>query len=191
MPRPSLKEERRAAILEAYGRCIAQHGVEGATLEMTADEAGLARALIRHNVGNKDDLLDAYVDQFLAGSSAEADELFDSLPVNRRIETMIEWLFDPQYANPQNVSASNALFTAATTDKKLAKRLHGWTSDFTDRIRQELVASRPKAGSKVDAVATGIVAIYYNYETLAPLGDAGDLRRNSEAAAILLASTLV
>lgn len=190
MPRPSLKEERRAAILDAYGRCIAQHGVDGTTLEMTADEAGLARALIRHNVGNKDDLLDAFVDRFLAESLSEENELFDSLPPQRRLETMIDWMFDPQFADPQNVSVSNALFTAATNDPKLAKRLRTSTAQFSGRIRKELLSRYPNAGDGADAVAAGIVAIYFNYETIAPLGDSDDLRQKSVAAARLLTSAL-
>ena len=43
---------------------VTRLGVEGATLEKTAGEAGLDRVLIRHNVGNKDDLLDAFLDCF-------------------------------------------------------------------------------------------------------------------------------
>ena len=190
MPRPSLKEERRAEILDAYGRCIARHGVEGTTLEMTADEAGLARALIRHNVGNKDDILDAFLDRFLAASSAEADKLFESLPETERIDVMIEWLFDPRYADWQSVSISNALYTAATEHPQLSKRLLQWTAAFTAKIERELRNAYPERGDRVDAVATGIVAIYFSFETLAPLGNATRLRTTSETAARLLVSTL-
>ena len=190
MPRPSRKEERKAEILDAYGRCIARHGVDGTTLEMTADEAGLARALIRHNVGNKDDVLDAFLDRFLATATSEADELFDSLPETDGIDTLIEWLFDPQFSDPQNVSVSNALFTAATEHPSLSQRLRQWTAEFTAKIEHELVDAYPDAGGRIGAVAAGIVAIYFNFETLAPLGDATKLRKTSESAARLLVSTL-
>ena len=33
MPRPSLKAQRSEEILDAYERCVARYGVEGATLE--------------------------------------------------------------------------------------------------------------------------------------------------------------
>ena len=190
MPRPSLKEERKAEILDAYGRCIARHGVEGTTLEMTADEAGLARALIRHNVGNKDDILDAFVDRFLSGSTSEADDLFESLPENERIEVMIKWLFDPRYTDSQNVSVSNALFTAARERPTLSKRLLQWTAEFTGKIERELRDAYPDSEDRIEAVATGIVAIYFNFETLAPMGDAARLRATSETAARLLVSAL-
>ena len=190
MPRPSRKEERKAEILDAYGRCIARHGVEGTTLEMTADEAGLARALIRHNVGNKEDILEAFLERFLASATSEADDVFRSLPVTQRISTLIEWLFDPRYVDTQSVRISNSLFTAATDRPALSKRLREWTSEFTGRIERELRAAFDDAGDRAEAVAAGIVAIYYNVETLAPLGDARRLRKTSEEAARLLVSTL-
>ena len=190
MPRPSLKEERRVEILDAYGRCIARHGVEGTTLEMTADEAGLARALIRHNVGNKDAILDAFVDRFLTGSTASADELFDSLPNDDRVETMISWLFDPRYADLQNVRVSNALFTAAVEHPSMSKRLRQWTASFTARIERELRDAYDAPETSIEAVAAGIVAIYFNFETLAPMGNSKGLRTTSERAARLLVSTL-
>ena len=59
MGRRSLAEERRVQILEAAARCIAEHGVEGATQERIAAAAGMSRPHIRHYVGNRGDLLDA------------------------------------------------------------------------------------------------------------------------------------
>ena len=55
MARPSVKEERREQILTAYEQCVARYGVEGATLDKVAEEAGLARPLIRHNIGNREE----------------------------------------------------------------------------------------------------------------------------------------
>lgn len=191
MPRPSLKKERRAAILEAYGRCVARYGVDGATLERTAEEAGLARALIRHNVGNKDELLEAFLDRFLGEASAETDALFASLPKGNRLPTMTKWLFDPQYSDAHEVSVTSALFTAAIERPALAKRLRRWTFEFIDAIRAELRRGHPKTDdAKLEAVATGIAAIYFNVDTLTPLGDTEQLREASEAAVNLLLSTL-
>ena len=190
MPRPSRKEERKAEILDAYGRCIARHGVEGTTLEMTADEAGLARALIRHNVGNKDDILEAFLDRFLADSSSELGSFMAMLPEDDRVNVMLGWLFDPDYSDRQYVSVSNALFTAATDNRSLAKQLRRWMAEFTGKIENELRDAYPESDDRIDAVAAGIVAIYFSFESLAPLGDTAELRATSETAARLLVSTL-
>ena len=191
MPRPSLKDERRAEILDAYGRCIARYGVEGATLEKTAEEAGLARALIRHNVGNKDELLDAFLHRFLGASTGASDNLFASLPADDRLQTMVSWLFDPRYTNAQEVNVTNALLIAATDRPELARRLRRWTFDFIAAVRAELQTTFPDApDDKIDAVATGVAAIYFNFDSMTPLGGQSKLRRWSEAAVHWLISTL-
>ena len=191
MPRPSLKEERRAEILAAYGRCVARYGVEGATLERTAEEADLARALIRHNVGNKDELLEAFLDKFLGSATEASNTLFSSLPRDDRLATMVEWLFDPQYSDALEVSVTSALVAAAIERPALAKRLRHWTFEFIDKIRIELKQAFPDADDdKAEAVATGIAAIYFNVDSLTPLSDTNRLRQASEAAVTLLISTL-
>ncbi len=191
MPRPSKKDERTAEILDAYGRCIARHGVDGTTLEMTAEEAGLARALIRHNVGNKDDILDAFVNRFLEQASRDTATLFDALPEKPRIDTLIDWLFDQRYSNASSVRVSNALFAAATDRPALARELSAWTSAFSNRIGDELRRASPTTDeSRIAAAATGIVAIYFNYDSMSQLGRAGPLRKNSTVAARMLVEGL-
>ena len=191
MSRPSLKDERRAEILDAYGRCIARYGVEGATLEKTAEEAGLARALIRHNVGNKDELLDAFLDRFLSDSAGASDGIFASLPADDRVQTLVKWLFDPRYSNVHEVNVTNALLIAATDRPELARRLRRWTFNFIAAVRAELQAAFPDApDEKTEAVATGVAAIYFNFDSMTSLGRLSKLRRSSEAAAHSLISTL-
>ena len=191
MPRPSLKEERRAEILDAYGRCVARYGVDGASLEKTAEEAGLARALIRHNVGNKAELLDAFLDQFQSKSSEVSDQLFESLPQENRVATMLQWLFDPHYADPQDIRINNALLTAAIERPTLARRLRKWTTEFVDRLARELAAEHPDIKrARIDTVAAGVAAIYLSFDAMAPLGEATQIRKSSQTAAELLVTTL-
>ena len=191
MPRPSLKEERRAEILAAYARCVARYGVHGATLERTAEEAQLARALIRHNVGNKDDLFDAFLDEFLGNVSSSTDLLFASLPADDRLATMVEWLFDPRHADVEQTNLTNALLIAAVERPALAKRLRRWTVQLIGQIEDELGRAFPKAPDEgVHAVATGIAALYFNFDSLMPLGGMKKLGEASKRAVGLLISTL-
>ena len=191
MPRPSLKNQRRDLILNAYGRCVARFGVEGATLEKTAEEAGLARALIRHNVGNKDDLLSGFLEQFLTKSNKDASALFDALPKENRIHTMVDWLFDGAFADSGRINITNALLIAATDKPQLAKRLRQWTQDFNDRIRMELKKAYSKTdGDMLDAVAIGVTAIFLNFDTLSPIGGLDNLQQTSKAAARMLIANL-
>ncbi|MFV9506884.1 MAG: TetR/AcrR family transcriptional regulator [Oscillochloridaceae bacterium umkhey_bin13] len=56
MGRKSLVEERRVAILAAFERCIARDGLD-VPLDRIAEEAGMPRSLIRHYLGNRDEMV--------------------------------------------------------------------------------------------------------------------------------------
>ena len=191
MPRPSRKQERTHEILDAYGRCIARYGVEGATLEKTAEEAGLARALIRHNVGNKEQLLDQFFARYLERSQEEVEALFDALPPDNRVAVLIDLLFDSEFSDAHEFSVTNALLNAALERPDIADAMNKSINGFTKRIGRVLKSTFPDAGAAdIDAVASGLVGIYFNVDTMASMGNEKKLRRTSKRAAQLLVSTL-
>jgi len=57
MGRPSNREARRAEILSAFARVLADHGYAGATIAAIALEAGIAPGLVHHHFESKDELL--------------------------------------------------------------------------------------------------------------------------------------
>ena len=57
MGRPSLREVRRAEIVDAFARVLADHGYAGATIARVADEAGVAPGLLHHHCADKQDML--------------------------------------------------------------------------------------------------------------------------------------
>ena len=61
MGRPSMREQRRAEIVEAFARVLAEHGYAGATIAAVADEAGVAPGLVHHYFADKSELLDELV----------------------------------------------------------------------------------------------------------------------------------
>ncbi len=191
MPRPSLKEERRSQILEAYEVCVARYGVEGATLERIAEEAGLARALIRHNVGNREDLLAALMDRFEAQSNSEMRETYALLPAERRLRTLIDWLFDPAYADPKQVLVSEALISAAPQYPRIAKAVRRWVNGFVDDLAALVADEFPSADKDhVQAVAAGLTGIYFNVDSMMPIGKMNRLNDASKRAALLLVESL-
>lgn len=66
MGRPSLAGERVSTILDAFERCIVDHGYDGASLERIAGVADMRLSMIRHYIGNRDALLQAMVERFTA-----------------------------------------------------------------------------------------------------------------------------
>ena len=57
MGRPSNREARRAEILGAFARVLADHGYAGATIAAVATEADVAPGLIHYHFKDKEDLL--------------------------------------------------------------------------------------------------------------------------------------
>ncbi|MGI9285733.1 MAG: TetR/AcrR family transcriptional regulator [Pseudomonadales bacterium] len=191
MGRPSVTEKRAEEILDAFEVCVAKYGVEGATLEKIAEHAGLARALIRHHIGNRDELLQALLERFLTRSKRETQALFALLPVKGRAKALITHLFDSSFSDTQFALVTAALIAAAPNHEKLKPRLRTWVVEFTESVAREIQHSYPDAdATDTFDVAAGIVGIYFNVESFMPLGRMGKLQSASTHAAERLISTL-
>ena len=188
MPRPSLKSERRKHILDAFERCVAIYGLEGASLERISEEAGLARPLIRHNIGNRDELVSAFIKDFFSRSHKAVEALIESLPSKNKTGTLIDWLFMPGHTDQKTVLVSSALFMAAANDKSLAKSMRDWTRSFIDMVLGVLKQDFPHHDdAELMPVAVGLSAIYFNNESLVPIGG----MREVTDASIIAARSLV
>ncbi len=97
MGRPSNRAARRAEIVSAFARVLADHGFAGATIAAVAQEAGIAAGLIHHHFQDKEDLLGALLDELLAGFRArvqhyEGDRLLayvdGALKLDERADTV-------------------------------------------------------------------------------------------------------
>ncbi len=178
-------------MLDAYEICLTRYGVEGTTLDRVAEEAGLARPLIRHNVGNRKDLLAATVKRFIKRSDESTRQLLDALPKEARLATLIEWLFDPAASDPRMVLVSGALIAAGANDPDLARTMRNWTRDFVDTMADTVRTSHPRAGEDaVRCVAAGIASAYFTAESVTPMGPMSDFREACKQAALRLAETL-
>ncbi|HIC81235.1 MAG TPA: TetR/AcrR family transcriptional regulator [Kiloniellaceae bacterium] len=192
MARPRVTEARREEILEAFARCVARDGVEGASLQKVADEAGLARALLRHHVGNREELVLALAERFCRQSLAEMADLVAALPEKKRLETFIAALFAPGYASSgEDLKVGAALVNAAERRAELRERLRAWYGAFEKIVAEELGRAYPKAKRGLRAeVASGIVGMAFSADSLTPLGDGKALFARSRRAALRLAATL-
>ncbi|MEM9471918.1 MAG: TetR/AcrR family transcriptional regulator [Pseudomonadota bacterium] len=191
MARPNIQQERRNQILDAFESCVARYGVEGATLARTAKMAGLARPLVRHNVGNRDKLLEALVDRFLEKSRSSMAAMVCALPAENRSRIAIDWLFDPTYSDPQLARVSYSLIAASTENPFLAAKMQVWLSDFISSFDEVLAEDFPDTDpAKIAAASAGITGIYFNVEALYPLRGTDALVAASKHAAILLLESL-
>ena len=187
MGRPSLKKARFNEILDAFEICVAQYGLTGATLEQVADQAGLARPLIRHHVGNRDDLVNALVKRYLINSDQYLQQLVADLPESGRLTAFIDRLFSAQFHDRNFVLLTEALVAAAANHSGLAAKIKNSIDAVIDVIESEVKAEFKTIKLKQSKmIATGILGIYFNVDSLSLLGDIEEIRANSKLAVLQL-----
>jgi len=157
--RPPRSEERRLQILEAFERCVARSGLEATTLDDVAREAGLKRAMIRHYVGNRDDLVrDAvehlsaeYLSRTAAGLDAEGDAI--------GVDALLDYFFTGDFAFGMREQAQvvDSLLWVAASEVEACASLRGMYEGFAELIRKHLARCVP--GADPDPLASAAWAI--------------------------------
>ncbi|WP_299977372.1 TetR/AcrR family transcriptional regulator [uncultured Pseudoteredinibacter sp.] len=196
MARPSVKEERAAAILAAFERCVARYGVEGATLERISQESGLHRSLLRHHVGNREALLERLLERCVGTEQDDIQRLFDDLhsgdsSVERNEELIIAYLFGEMPEQEQlRMRVALALLAAVENYPSIKRRLSQWNNDFIANLQRLLQQAYPKfQAEQCAAVAWGLASISLSHLSMAPLGSVKLYQRSGvQAAKILLQS---
>ena len=171
MGRPSLKEKRSDEILDAFARCVGRYGLEGSTLERIAEEAGVKRTILRHYIGNRDEMITALAERVAREFDQATDELFALLPDEGRVDWLVEALFHPSsQTSSQDLAVAQALISASDHYPDIGKQQRAWVLRFDDLIAQELAAAYPQADAgAVREVSFGLLSIYFNTDALGPL----------------------
>lgn len=183
MARPSLKAEKTEIILTAYEHCVARYGVEGATLQRVADAADMARPLLRHYIGNQDDLLRQCSSRMLTRSI----EQFECIQHIESVNDFIDMLFVAGENDKDDIAVAWALIIASPDYDFLRDDMQTWLGAFHTAMVGTLKSLYPNADKfRLDAVATGLIAICSNYHTMRDLADKGFLQQSQQASELLL-----
>lgn len=192
MPRPSLKEERTKMILIAIRYCVARYGLEGATQDRIADAAGMKRPMLRHYLGNRESMIETFIDHMADEINAETDWLVDALPDEDRISAMLDILFGA--IGTSDAEALLALqAVAAATDRYPQARdvLLNAIQRFIDAIDQELAQSLPSADTgHRKTTAHAIANLHFSVDGLSPLKPPTEWRDHARSAADILIKCL-
>ena len=143
MGRPSKKEERTEEILNAFYRCVARYGLEGSTLERISEESGLKRSLVRHFVGNREELEELLMDKVLDQSSEQWGLFIDDLPETGQIDALLNGLFSHNYSDAENILVIESLIFSAGRDRALQKRMQQWMQKFINDIHRNFETGTP------------------------------------------------
>ncbi|MEM7358585.1 MAG: hypothetical protein AAF431_05790 [Pseudomonadota bacterium] len=191
MPRPSLKNQRREEIVNAAMTCVARYGVSGLTLDKVADIAGLARPLIRHNIGNREQLIEAVTEHFVASSADRMNELDAHLSRQSPLTTAIDYLYSGQRSDTTLMLVAEALIAESANSDQIATVMRNWLHDFVAQLSTLAAREFPAAGKeKCEIVATGLTGIYFTVDSLGPIRGLKDFNYNAKLSALALLDQL-
>ncbi|HBE69242.1 MAG TPA: TetR/AcrR family transcriptional regulator [Planctomycetaceae bacterium] len=190
--RPSLAEARVAEILDAFERCIARFGIEGSSLERIAEEAGVKRSILRHYVGNRDDLVVALADRVTSQYKESLRTHLLSTPNMEPTDQLLAYLFPKQtVSTAESLLVVESLIAISASSPEIRSRMQDYVEYFVTESAALLKKSYPDATRKQCwSVAYGLISICFNHESLAPLQPPPKYSRAAKAAAEALVTTL-
>lgn len=192
MSRPSLKGQRSEQILDAYLTCVARYGLDGATQERIATQAGVKRPLLRHYLGNKDEMIAALATHVVAEYAALTAFVQGELTAVETPQDLVAYLYqDDPASDPRLMLAWQALTVAVADYPDMREPLLDSLAQFVDTIAATLNRVAPQAGqARIRAVTQGIVAPYVTLDSISPLNPPENWRAEMRHAALILAASL-
>lgn len=122
--RSARKAETRTRLLEAAARVYARRGLDGATLEEVAAEAGFTKGAVYGNFGSKENLLLALMEEHLGQQVIEQIGLFDRERITweRPLAGSARWM-EQLESDPDPFRLFVELWIYAQRDERLRRRL--------------------------------------------------------------------
>jgi AcrR family transcriptional regulator len=124
--------------------CLVERGVDGTTLDKIAERAGVTRGLVRHYLGNREDVVRALGVHVRDRYVAWLRDLVDDRPPDQRLDAVLDALLSGN--EPRDLyQLLTALFAAASHDAHVTAMLLDLYREFERTIDTELAVARPNA----------------------------------------------
>jgi len=172
MARPSIAEQRRRQILEAFATCVMRTGIVRLTLDDVAREANLQRSVLRHFVGNRDQLVQSAILHFSELYWRSFREHVDALPDAQRLDGVLGFLFDGPFSESHRDEGRllDSLIAGTSGDPEAQTALREMYARFHEGVASELQHAFPDASPEaVRDVAYGVMGVAESHATLADL----------------------
>ncbi|MCG7561096.1 TetR/AcrR family transcriptional regulator [Pseudoalteromonas sp. McH1-42] len=171
MARPSMAAQRKEEILDALETCILQYGIQATSLESIAEAAGVKRTILRHYIGNRDDIICALSTRLRSRYSQQWQQLLCWLPSKNKTESIIDALFTVGSSERVNATIiGEAIFSEAKRLPPVKRDQEAIMDEFITIICQVLRDEYEHASDdKIELVAHGIYANYLLSESFLPL----------------------
>jgi AcrR family transcriptional regulator len=191
MGRKSRADERRELILAAFERCIARYGVD-VPLEQIAEEAGVQRSLIRHYLGNRDELVEQVIARIAEAYPRRLAELL-ALAVAHGADGVLELFFPDKVTDSDWDNVILAVVNTAQGRYPQAKlRLSAMIVAIVEEMAQGFAQLAPQAPpAACYATAYGVLCLAQTNEALLWLGLSPQHNALARASAARLLDALI
>ncbi|MBB4122507.1 TetR/AcrR family transcriptional regulator [Martelella radicis] len=156
--------ERRADLIEAMLDCIAEGGIQNATVREVADRAGVSGGLIRHYFATKEQLLHAAYRQTMAAMteiSAEAG-MADGKSARQKLAGFVAACLMPPMIDARRLSLWAAFIAMARIDPAMGAIHRESYLEYRTLIERLLAGAFHEAGRNVDDADIRRLAIEIN-----------------------------
>lgn len=191
MGRKDLTEERTAEILAAFARCIARYGLD-TSLDQVAQEAGMTRSIIRHYIGNREEVVNTLVEYIAQEYLQQLRNAATGIPDEQMITVTLDYMFGNQadYDDYDKLVFS-IMLTAKERYPQAKRTLVGLFETLVDMLNANLSKAYPQADPlRCRGVAYSILALSMSNDSLSWIGMAHDYRHAARTSAEALIQTL-
>ncbi|MGB5809854.1 MAG: TetR family transcriptional regulator [Polyangiales bacterium] len=150
MGRPSNREARRAEILGAFARVLADHGYAGATIAAVAIEADVAPGLIHYHFEDKEDLLGSLLSDLVARFRVRVRDREELDPLLAYVDGALRL---DERADITAARCWVGLFAEAIRNPTLFKRMR-------NLIDAEITTIQARSGDRLDVHQAGTVLAF-------------------------------
>lgn len=160
--RPSKVQERSYEILQATVSVVAKEGLDGITFAKVADASGMQRTLVHHYFSSRSELINAFIEHYIAKMGTEIIHRFSGKPVSERIEMV----FAPEaYRSKDDLIVWLELVAQSARNPFIQQMLQDlWLKDWLPDFQNQLVQEYPKASSEaISSAAYLIVCLFESY----------------------------
>ena len=128
-----MDDQRRAQILASLELCIVEQGLAKTSLNDVAARAGLARPLVRHFVGNRDNMIELLFQSLIDRGEAQLEQIAtkDTPPT---LSHMLDLLFGDLFSNTASNIVVSELWSLARNSDVIQARLRSLYERIFDLV---------------------------------------------------------
>ncbi len=147
-------------------------GFQGTTLQQIADEAGVKRTILRHFIGNRDEIVSALIDRLDEKYDQKRFAFLKEQDAINLAEALVEYFIDVWFEfGRDDDTLFQELITASERDENLRAKLFASYQSLETSISVELVRSYPHVRvEKCRTIAHSIMSLAFGHTTMAWLG---------------------